>query len=152
MHLLPASLVPHRCGWPPGARFTFRPLRSASSWNGASLTFKALLRNSLLNDFLGDGWVSPFPPSGAPASLSRTGGATKSFGMAMQRSRGRRPFYERAPCARSESMDGIWPSPPELYQINVHRSHVKARKTLDQRLLRPLSSNLMSEVIQAIRN
>ena len=49
-------------------------------------------------------------------------------------------------------MDGIWPPPPELYQINVHRSLIKARKTLDQRLLRPLSSNLLSEVIQALRN
>ena len=50
-------------------------------------------------------------------------------------------------------MDGIWPpSPPELYQINVHVSKIKARKTLEQRVLRPLSSNLMSEVIQALRN
>ena len=46
-------------------------------------------------------------------------------------------------------MDGIWP--PELYQINVHRSNIKAIKT-GKRLLRPLSSNLLSEVIQALIN
>ena len=42
------------------------------------------------------------------------------------------PTFSRASAiARSESMDGIWPppSPPELYQINVHRSNIKARKT-----------------------
>ena len=51
-------------------------------------------------------------------------------------------------------MDGIWPPspPPELYQISVHRTHIKARKTLEQWLLRPLSSSLLSEVIQALRN
>ena len=32
------------------------------------------------------------------------------------------------------------------------RSFTQARKTLEPRLLMPLSSNLMSEVIQALRN
>ena len=49
-------------------------------------------------------------------------------------------------------MTDIWPpSPPELYQINVHRSNIKARKT-GKRLLRPLSSNMKSEINLALRN
>ena len=44
-----------------------------------------------------------------------------------------------------------WPRPsPELYQINVHRSNIKARKTLEQRLLSPLGSNLMTEVTSEV--
>ena len=62
-------------------------------------------------------------------------------------------FLRASAIARSESMDDIWPppSPPELYQINVHRSNIKARKT-GKKLLRPLSSNMKSEINLPLRN
>ena len=63
-----------------------------------------------------------------------------------------RQFLRASADRPSESMDDIWPPPPpELYQINVLRSNIKARKILEQMLLRPLSqilrSNVTSEVI-----
>ena len=57
-------------------------------------------------------------------------------------SRVNRCFYERARLAPSESMDGIWlPSVfSEMQSFRGQKGTVEARATLEQGLLRPLSS------------